>query len=257
MGDNETLHCLARSRELDSGVAHVARDRATNPVRRTHALQFDHHQAADGRAELAAAVACGGMTSESGPDLVEALERFLRDAAHMVEPDHVRNELHQPSPEALAESLAALPACRGAATAARRAAQANGYVVSSFPHRRRASTPTPATDNAANQDQEAAPFGPNGRPLDADALVSAGIAAMLLDQRDVDFKDVANDLAAYLAGPPVDIWDYAILDASMRGRRTHPRDGRLGADCPDCRTAACLASNPCYGPLPAWPTLHI
>ena len=38
---------------------------------------------------------------------------------------------------------------------------------------------------------------------------------MLLDPADHDFHAVAEDLASYLAGPPVDIWDYAILDGNL------------------------------------------
>ena len=36
---------------------------------------------------------------------------------------------------------------------------------------------------------------------------------MLIDPSDADLPAVASDLAGYLAGPPVDIWDYAIIDA--------------------------------------------
>ena len=38
---------------------------------------------------------------------------------------------------------------------------------------------------------------------------------MLLDRTDLDLKAVAEDLAGDLAGPPIDIWDYAILDGSL------------------------------------------
>ena len=31
---------------------------------------------------------------------------------------------------------------------------------------------------------------------------------------DADLQAVASDLAGYLAGPPVDIWDYAVIDAA-------------------------------------------
>jgi hypothetical protein len=154
------------------------------------------------------------MTADSAPDLVEALVRFLREAAHMVNEDRNPSELQQPSLEVLAQSLAALPACRAAGTAAAHAAQANGYEVSSLP-RRRADKPTAVTGSAAGQDPVAAPFGSSGRPLDADALVSTGIAAMLLDRPDLGFRAVAENLAGYLAGPRVDIWDYAILDGNL------------------------------------------
>ena len=37
---------------------------------------------------------------------------------------------------------------------------------------------------------------------------------MLIDPSDADLQAVASDLAGYLAGPPVDIWDYAIINAT-------------------------------------------
>ena len=37
----------------------------------------------------------------------------------------------------------------------------------------------------------------------------------LLDRADLDLHAIAEDLASYLAGPLIDIWDYAILDGSL------------------------------------------
>jgi hypothetical protein len=54
---------------------------------------------------------------------------------------------------------------------------------------------------------------PAGRPLDADALVLTGLFLMLTHPSDADLPAVAADLAGYLAGPPVDIWDYVLIDA--------------------------------------------
>jgi len=65
------------------------------------------------------------------------------------------------------------------------------------------------------QDTSPRDEGPYGRPLDAYALVSTGIVGMLLEPADHDLHAVAEDLASYLAGPPVDIWDYAILDCNL------------------------------------------
>jgi hypothetical protein len=88
--------------------------------------------------------------------------------------------------DALAQSLAALPACIEANALARKASLTAGYLL-----------PEPA-----------------GRPLDADALLSTGLVAMLADPSDADLQAVASDLAGYLAGPPADIWDYAIINGS-------------------------------------------
>ena len=55
----------------------------------------------------------------------------------------------------------------------------------------------------------------HGRPLNADALISTGVVDMLLNRADLDLQAVAEDLADYLAGPPIDIWDYAIVDSNL------------------------------------------
>lgn len=38
---------------------------------------------------------------------------------------------------------------------------------------------------------------------------------MLQSRAPHDFHTVAEELASYLAGPPIDIWDYAVLDANF------------------------------------------
>ena len=156
------------------------------------------------------------MSSDPNVDLVEALERFLPEAMRVVDEETSRDGRQQPSSAALAKSLVALPICREANEAVRRAALANQYVVSR-PRRR---SDEPADETGAGEDSGAAPSapgaaGPYGRPLDAYALVSTGIVGMLLDPADHDLHAVAKDLASYLAGPPVDIWDYAILDGNL------------------------------------------
>lgn len=46
-------------------------------------------------------------------------------------------------------------------------------------------------------------------------LISTGVIGMLHSSATQDFHAVAEELAGYLAGPPVLIWDYAILDANF------------------------------------------
>jgi hypothetical protein len=46
-------------------------------------------------------------------------------------------------------------------------------------------------------------------------LMSTGLFAMLINPSHADLQTVASDLAGYLAGPPVDIWDYAIIDGDV------------------------------------------
>ena len=138
---------------------------------------------------------CGGtlrrMGTESHAELIEAIRRFLDDATRAIGPAAVqrllddargRGERADISPDALAQALTALPTCIEANALARKASLAAGYLL-----------PEP------------------GRPLDADALVSIGLVGTLLDPS-ADLQAVASDLAGYLAGPPVDIWDYAIID---------------------------------------------
>jgi Apea-like HEPN len=141
------------------------------------------------------------MRADPGQGLAEVLEGFLHDAKRFVDEDREHGSA-QLSAQAIAQSLAAQPGCHKAAAVARRAAAANEYEVAGMRSR-----------GAGGQVPEAA--GPSGRPLDADTLVSTGIVAMLLDRVDIDLKAVAGELAGYLSGPPIGIWDYAILDANF------------------------------------------
>ncbi len=130
------------------------------------------------------------METEGHVELIGALQRFLEDAAAVsLQASH--NVPERVSVQAIAASAAALPTCAEAGAIARRAALAAGYLPSGTA--RRLSEPA-------------------GRPLNADALVSTGVVGMLLDCGGADLRAVACDLAGYLAGPPVGIWDYAILD---------------------------------------------
>ena len=122
--------------------------------------------------------------SESHAGLIGAIRRFFEDAG-AIDPEQGRGE-RVGQTVAVAQSLAALPACVEADALARKASLAVGYLL-----------PEPA-----------------GRPLDADALIKTGLLFMLLEPSDADLQAVASDLAGYLAGPPVDIWDYAIIDAT-------------------------------------------
>ena len=144
------------------------------------------------------------MGIESHAELIEAIQRFLDDAARAIRPamlraaedaartvDLGRDRGEQADPlGAAAQSLTTLPTCIETNALARKASLAAGYLF-----------PKPGGRQ------------PAGRPLDADALISTGLVGTLLDPS-ADLQTVASDLAGYLAGPPVDIWDYAILDGS-------------------------------------------
>jgi hypothetical protein len=123
--------------------------------------------------------------SESHAGLIEAIQRFLDDATGA--PQRIREAIKPAPYKEVVHALAALPTCVEVNALARKASLAAGYLL-----------PEPA-----------------GRRLDADALSSTGLYSMLLfDLSDTDLPAVASDLAGYLAGPPVDIWDYALIDAT-------------------------------------------
>lgn len=159
------------------------------------------------------------MTTDPNAALVEALEHFLREAKETVDEERHRDALLWPTPQMLAERLAELPAGREAASAAHHAAATNGYSVSAWP-RRRSGEPAGTTDTSEDSDATASrpsceTTEPSGRPFDAEMLISTGVIGMLHSSATQDFHAVAEELAGYLAGPPVLIWDYAILDASF------------------------------------------
>jgi len=135
------------------------------------------------------------MGTEGHAGLIEAIQRFLDDATGMpqrifetwtADPERGRGKRPPLSLDEWAHDLAAMPTCVEVNAVARKASLAAGYLL-----------PEPA-----------------GRPLDADALVSTGLFNMVIDPSEADLPAVASDLAGYLAGPPVDIWDYALIDAS-------------------------------------------
>jgi hypothetical protein len=159
------------------------------------------------------------MTTDLNTALVEALERFLRQAKEAVDEERDRDTPLPPTPHMLAEHLVDLPTGHEVTAAASQAAAANGYSVTAWP-RRRSSEQADTAEASEDSGTPAAPPSretaePSGRPLDADALISTGVFGMLHSSAPHDFHAVAEELAGYLAGPPVGIWDYAILDANL------------------------------------------
>jgi hypothetical protein len=160
------------------------------------------------------------MTTDPNAALVETLERFLQQAKEAVDEDLNRDGPLPLTPRLLAKRLTELPACCEADAAAHRAAIDNEYSVTSLPRRRRSAETTATTEVTADagtadsqpEDEAAEPY---GRPLDADVLISTGVLGLLQSRVPHDYHVVAEELADYLAGPPIDIWDYAILDANF------------------------------------------
>lgn len=155
------------------------------------------------------------MATDPGPALVEALERFLREAREVVDQEP---QGHALTPQLLATSMAVLPTAHEARVTANRAATVNNYLVPRFPRRQQpghAAVTVAADARATDSQADDETAGLSGRPLDADALISTGVLAMLQARAPCDFRAVAEELASYLAGPPIGIWDYAVLDASF------------------------------------------
>ena len=146
--------------------------------------------------------------------------RFLQKGKEAVEAMLNREGPLPLTPRMLAELLAGLPACREADSIAHKAAAANGYAVSA--RRPPPLSEKPANEAAGHEDVSTATSSssamdsqPSGRPLDAEAILSTGILGTLQSPAPHDFQAVAAELAGYLAGPPIDIWDYAILDGHL------------------------------------------
>ena len=195
------------------------------------------------------------MAADPNAALVEALEHFLQEAKEAVDEEANRDGPLPLTPLMLAERLAELPACHEANAAVHHAGTANNYLVTSFPRRRRSREATASAGAAADADNtdaqtddEAAE--PSGRPLDAAALLSTGVFGMLQSRAPHDFHAVAEDLAGYLAGPPVGVWDYAILDGNFTTGRPHPGHRRLGTGHADQRRLAPTAAASSHRRLP-------
>lgn len=119
-------------------------------------------------------------------DAVAARDRLRRD-------DSVVRLL--PRAEDFARTLASLPAAVAADSAAIDAAMANDYLV---------------REPAEGREVRSA-----GRVLSSEALTATGVAGLLLAEREVNRSVLGSELAGYLAGPAVPIWEYAILDADV------------------------------------------
>ena len=125
--------------------------------------------------------------------LLDALWLFLREAVAF------RSSLPDalPAVKAFARSLAALPSAVAAGQVAMETAAANAYVIREG---------TPADHRRA------------GRALSADNLVDTGVAGLLLSADLIDQPVLTTELAAYLAGPPISLLNYAITDGNVEIR---------------------------------------
>jgi len=160
------------------------------------------------------------MTTGPNATLVEALERFLQQAKRTVDEELNRDGPLPLTPRLLAERLAELPTCREAGSTAHQAAVANGYEVSprrppTLSEKSADEADGPEDANAGTSSSTAKDSQPSGRPLDAESILSTGTLGILQSRASHDFRAVAVELAGYLAGPPTDIWDYAILDGNL------------------------------------------
>lgn len=135
--------------------------------------------------------------TDSSPELETAVARFIEDA--LKERDSfVRDGTVvrlRPGAEDFAARLAELPSAKDVDAVACDVAQANGYLL---------------RDQRAGVERR-----PAGRGLTADALVETGVAGLLLFAEQFDEVALASELAGYLAGPAIPVWDYAIIDADV------------------------------------------
>lgn len=94
------------------------------------------------------------------------------------------------------KDLADRPSCKRADSAAEAAAIAAGYII-------------PPTGSRSTRKA--------GRALSADALLRTGVAELVLEQHgEYDRHALAVEVAQYLAGPSVPIWDYGMVDADVK-----------------------------------------
>jgi hypothetical protein len=126
--------------------------------------------------------------------LTRALTVFLNDAVSLCSSlvDDGTPIHPPPDTKAFATQLAALPSASTADRAATEAAKENAYLLREQTNRRQA-----------------------GRALSAEALVETGIAGLLLSGEVVDRAVLVTQLAAYLAGPPSPVWNYAITSGDI------------------------------------------
>ncbi|MFP5328171.1 MAG: hypothetical protein ACLGHT_11900 [Acidimicrobiia bacterium] len=135
--------------------------------------------------------------SDRSPELEAAVARFVGDA--MAARDSFTRDgtvmQLRPGIEAFAERLAELPSAKEADAIASDVAHANAYLV---------------RNQRAGVERRTA-----GRGVSAEAVVETGVAGLVLSGEPVDTKTLAAELAAYLAGPTIPVWDYAIVDADV------------------------------------------
>ena len=124
--------------------------------------------------------------------LRRALTEFLADAAKI-------SWIGPPgSARQLADQLAAMPSARVADTIAAEAAAVNGYVV-----------PDPTRPHRPGR-----PWLP-GRRLSADNLTRFGLPYLVAGGHFRPTEEPTDALAGFLAGPPVQMWRYLMLDADV------------------------------------------
>jgi len=137
------------------------------------------------------------VVTNSSPELEAAVARFIEDALKQRD-SFVRDGTVvrlRPGVEDFAARLAELPSAKDADVVACDVAQANGYLL---------------RDRQAGVERRS-----GGRGLTADALVETGVAGLILSAERFDKEALASELAGYLAGPAVPVWDYAIIDADV------------------------------------------
>jgi hypothetical protein len=125
--------------------------------------------------------------------LESALRRFIDDA--VARRDQLSSGETKPTEDEFAAELAALPSATDVDAAAVEKATANCYLVRE-----------PAEGSTERR---------AGRTLTARALTETGVAGALLAGEDLDAGALAAELAQFLAGPSVPVWEYAILDADV------------------------------------------
>ncbi len=133
-----------------------------------------------------------GPVADVQASLTGALAAFLDDAVSLRNSliDDGKSIHPPPDTKAFATRLAALPSASAVDRATMDVAKENAYLL-------------PRPGKQADRRQA-------GRALSATALVETGTAGLLLSGEVVDGSALVAQLAAYLAGPPVPVWNYAI-----------------------------------------------
>ncbi|MDQ3913904.1 MAG: HEPN domain-containing protein [Actinomycetota bacterium] len=128
----------------------------------------------------------------SGTSVLEqSLERFVADARDLL--TRLKDADWAPDVEQFALALAALPALEDVNDRADAAARENRYLI--------------------RQDQPGKARRRAGRALTAKTLLGTGTAGVLMTGADV--SSLVAELAGYLAGPSIPVWDYVVIDADI------------------------------------------